>query len=92
MVRESLLYSREIAKRMAWGYIPQGAYMPNWMPTTEGENFELTPSLEPMAEHRKEMIVFGGLTCDKGRANEYRRARWTFLAQHNPLKALNTVE
>ena len=80
-----------IPKRMGWVYIPQGAYMPNWMPTTEGENFELTPSLAPMAEHRKEMIVFGGLTCDKGRANgdgggDHARAGGAFLTGAQPKK------
>ena len=78
-------------KRMAWVYIPQGAYMPAWMPTTEGEDFELTPSLKPMAEHRKEMIVFGGLTCDKGRANgdgggDHARAGGAFLTGAQPKK------
>ena len=80
-----------LPKRMAWVYIPQGAYMPNWMPTTEGEDFELTPSLQPMAEHRKEMIVFGGLTCDKGRANgdgggDHARAGGAFLTGAQPKK------
>ena len=80
-----------LPKRMAWVYIPQGAYMPNWMPTTEGENFELTSSLQPMAEHRKEMIVFGGLTCDKGRANgdgggDHARAGGAFLTGAQPKK------
>jgi hypothetical protein len=71
-------------RRMAFLYIPQGAYMPYWMPTKEGADYELTPCLEPMAEHRKDMIVFGGLTCDKGRANgdgagDHARASGSFL-------------
>ncbi len=78
-------------KRMAWVYIPQGAYMQNWMPTTEGADFELTPSLKPMAEHRSEMLVFGGLTCDKGRANgdgagDHARAGGAFLTGAQPKK------
>ena len=78
-------------KRMAWVYIPQGAYMPHWMPTTEGANFELMPCLEPMAEHRMEMLVFGGLTCDKGRANgdgggDHARAGGAFLTGAQPKK------
>ena len=78
-------------KRMAWVYIPQGAYMPAWMPTTEGPDFELTPSLQPMADHRNEMLVFGGLTCDKGRANgdgagDHARAGGAFLTGAQPKK------
>ena len=71
-------------RRMAFLYVPNGAYMPYWMPKTEGPDFELTPCLAPMAEHRKDMIVFGGLTCDKGRANgdgagDHARAGGAFL-------------
>jgi hypothetical protein len=71
-------------KRMAFLYVPCGAYMPYWMPQTPGANFELTPCLAPMAAHRNEMIVFGGLTCDKGRANgdgagDHARASGAFL-------------
>jgi hypothetical protein len=78
-------------KRMAWVYIPQGAYMPYWMPTTEGKDFELTPCLEPMARHRDDMVVFGGLTCDKGRANgdgggDHARAGGAFLTGAQPKK------
>ena len=69
---------------MAFIYTPNGAYMPYWMPKTEGADFELTPCLEPMAEHRKDMIVFGGLTCDKARPNgdgagDHARASGSFL-------------
>ena len=71
-------------RRMAFLYVPQGAYMPYWMPTKEGADYDLTPCLEPMAEHRKDMLVFGGLTCDKARANgdgggDHARAGGSFL-------------
>ena len=49
-------------RRVAFIYTPNGAYMPYWMPTKEGADFDLPACLEPMAEHRKDMIVFGGLT------------------------------
>jgi hypothetical protein len=71
-------------RRVAFIYSPNGAYMPYWMPKTEGADFELTPNLEPMAEYRKDMIVFGGLTCDKARPNgdgagDHARASGSFL-------------
>src|SRR4051812_4046779 len=71
-------------RRMAFLYTPNGAYMQYWMPTTEGTGYKLTPCLEPMAEHRQDMIVFGGLTCDKSRANgdgagDHARASGAFL-------------
>jgi hypothetical protein len=78
-------------RRMAFLYVPNGAYMPYWMPAKEGTNFDLTPCLEPMAAHRKEMIVFGGLTCDKARANgdgagDHARAGGAFLTGAQPKK------
>jgi hypothetical protein len=65
--------------------------MPYWMPKTEGPDFELTPCLAPMAEHRKDMIVFGGLTCDKARPNgdgagDHARASGAFLTGAQPKK------
>ena len=78
-------------KRMAWVYIPQGTYMPYWMPKTEGTDFELMDILQPMAEHRKDMIMFGGLTCDKARAHgdgggDHARAGGAFLTGAQPKK------
>ena len=78
-------------RRMAFLYIPQGAYMQYWMPKTPGADYEMTPVLEPMAEHRDDMIVFGGLTCDKARANgdgggDHARAGGAFLTGAQPKK------
>jgi hypothetical protein len=78
-------------RRMAFLYIPNGAYMPYWMPKTEGPQFELTPCLQPMAEHRQDMIVFSGLTCDKARPNgdgagDHARASGAFLTGAQPRK------
>lgn len=78
-------------RRMAFLYVPNGAYMPYWMPKQEGADYELTPCLEPMAEHRNDMIVFGGLTCDKARANgdgagDHARAGGAFLTGAQPKK------
>ena len=54
-------------------------------------DYKMTPCLEPMAEHRKDMIVFGGLTCDKARANgdgggDHARAGGAFLTGAQPKK------
>jgi hypothetical protein len=78
-------------KRMAWVYIPQGAYMPYWMPTTEGADFELMDCVKPIAEHKQDIIMFGGLTCDKARANgdgagDHARAGGAFLTGAQPRK------
>jgi hypothetical protein len=79
-------------RRMAWFYIPQGAYMPYWMPKTEdGPNYELSDCLQPIAEHRKDLIIFGGMTCDKARPNgdgggDHARAGGAFLTGAQPRK------
>jgi Protein of unknown function (DUF1552) len=78
-------------RRMAYLYVPNGAYMPYWWPKTEGTKFELTPCLAPMAEHRNDMLVLGGLTCDKARANgdgagDHARAGGAFLTGAQPKK------
>jgi hypothetical protein len=78
-------------RRMAFIFFPLGAWMPYWMPTGQGPDYEMTPCLEPMAEHRKDMIVFGGLACDKANANgdgggDHARAGGAFLTGAQPRK------
>jgi hypothetical protein len=78
-------------RRMAFIMFPLGAWMPYWMPTGEGPDYALTPCLEPLAEHRKEMIVFGNLACDKANANgdgggDHARAGGAFLTGAQPKK------
>src|SRR5262245_2175103 len=56
-------------KRMAVLYFPNGALPEYWKPTTPGTDFELPRFLKPLAAHRSEMLVLGGLDCDKAYAN-----------------------
>src|SRR5688572_3035128 len=79
--------------RMAWVYIPQGAYMPYWMPKAEKTtaDYELSECLQPMAEHKKDMMILGGLACDKARSNgdgggDHARAGGAFLTGAQPKK------
>ncbi|HUR60206.1 MAG TPA: DUF1552 domain-containing protein [Opitutaceae bacterium] len=79
--------------RMAWVYIPQGAYMPYWMPKAEKTtaDYELSECLQPMAEHKKDIMILGGLACDKARANgdgggDHARAGGAFLTGAQPKK------
>jgi hypothetical protein len=78
-------------RRMAFIMFPLGAYMPFWMPAGEGPDYTMTPCLEPLAEYRKDMIVFGGLACDKANANgdgggDHARAGGAFLTGAQPKK------
>jgi Protein of unknown function (DUF1552) len=71
-------------RRMAFIYVPNGAHMPDWTPTSEGLDFELPSILQPMASFRQDLLVLSGLTCDKARANgdgggDHARASSAFL-------------
>jgi hypothetical protein len=71
-------------KRMAFVYVPNGAIMADWTPTTVGTDFKLPPILEPLQPFQKDLLVLSGLAQDKARANgdgggDHARASATFL-------------
>ncbi len=47
--------------RMAFLYMPNGAYPETWTPKQQGRDFKLTPSLEPLAKLRSEVCVLSNL-------------------------------
>lgn len=47
--------------RMACLYFPNGVWRPSWFPEKTGSEYEITPSLQPLAHHRENMLVFSGL-------------------------------
>ncbi len=49
------------AQRFQTFYVPNGMAMPFWTPKGEGADFALSPILEPLADHRRQMIVLSGL-------------------------------
>lgn len=55
--------------RMACLFFANGAIMDKWKPTGEGKDYVLSPTLEPLADIRSDMIVFTGLTQHHARAN-----------------------
>jgi hypothetical protein len=69
---------------MAFIYVPNGVHMQDWTPTREGTDYELPSILAPLAEHKNDLLVMSGLTCDKGRPNgdgagDHARASAAFL-------------
>jgi hypothetical protein len=71
-------------RRMAFFYVPNGVMMPDWTPTSEGKDFTLPGTLEPLAPFKDQLLVMSGLTCDKARANgdgpgDHARAMSAFL-------------
>src|ERR1051325_5834652 len=42
-------------------YVPNGMAMEYWSPKGEGEAFELSPILEPLAPYKSQMLVLSGI-------------------------------
>ena len=53
--------------RMGFVYVPLGVMLNKWTPSTEGANFEMTPTLAPLAPFKDQLLVLSGL--DQKRAN-----------------------
>jgi len=71
-------------KRMAFVYIPNGANMADWTPSTLGTDFELPLILQPLKAVQEDLLVVSGLAHDKARPNgdgagDHARASATFL-------------
>src|SRR5215468_5098193 len=60
---------RTFPRRMAFVYVPNGVNVWQWTPTGTGKDFQLSNVLEPLAPFKSDLLVLGGLTCDKARPN-----------------------
>jgi len=47
--------------RLSVVYVPNGIIMKNWTPATEGANFQIPPTLEPVAAFQDQMLLVTGL-------------------------------
>ena len=45
-------------------YVPNGMAMDYWLPKKIGPDFEMTPILQPLAEHREKMLILSGLNAN----------------------------
>ncbi|MGL4555743.1 MAG: DUF1552 domain-containing protein [Gemmataceae bacterium] len=78
-------------RRMAFLYVPNGIMMEDWTPAEAGPLTKLTPTLEPLAAFRDDLLVLSGLTADKARPNgdgpgDHARAMSAFLTGSQPVK------
>lgn len=78
-------------KRVAFLFVPNGMNMNLWRPEGVGGDYQLSPTLQPLADHKGYFSVLSGLTHDKGRANgdgagDHARAVATFLTGAQPHK------
>ncbi len=47
--------------RLGYIYLPVGRIMENWTPKKDGYDYEMTPTLAPLADFREDMLVLSGL-------------------------------
>jgi hypothetical protein len=50
--------------RFVWTYVPNGTLMENWFPVGEGNDFQLSPVLKPLAPFKDKLVVARGLTSN----------------------------
>ena len=48
--------------RMAFFFVPNGVNMPKWRPAKAGANYQLSPTLAPLASLKNDFMVLSGLT------------------------------
>lgn len=77
--------------RMLFIMVPNGVLVPRWTPRGEGADFELSPTLEPLAKHRESLLVLSGLAVDGARPHgdgpgDHARAGASFLTCAHPRK------
>ena len=78
-------------RRMACLFVPNGVHMADWRPATDGFGFKLPYILQPLAPVQDDLVVFSGLTHDKGRGNgdgpgDHARSASVFLTGAQPRK------
>jgi hypothetical protein len=82
--------------RLGVVYIPNGMYMQNWTPETEGTGFEFSPILKPLEPFREQLLVMSGLNSTPPRDNAgvnsglHARASTRFLTHVMPRRTLDS--
>jgi hypothetical protein len=77
--------------RMAFMSFPNGAIMDSWRPKGIGKDFQLPPTLEPLAALKSELNIISGLAQDNGRAKgdgpgDHARSAASLLTGAHPVK------
>jgi hypothetical protein len=63
-------------------YIPNGVHIPNWYPETEGADYKMSPTLEPLAQHQKDFLILNNLALEPAthdRGGDHAKAMSCFL-------------
>src|SRR6266853_6517240 len=77
--------------RMAFLYVPNGVNVARWKPIGEGPNYQLGPTMAPLAELKQHFQVFSGFEHRLGWSNgdgggDHARANATILTGARPKK------
>ncbi len=77
--------------RLAWVFFPNGTNPAKWQPKTLGTDWEVTPSLESLREHKKDVSVLTGLAQVNARSlgdgpGDHARSAAAFLTGAHPVK------
>jgi len=78
-------------KRMAFVFVPNGVIVPDWTVKGEGTDWQLSPTLEPLAKVKDRVCVVDGLMQDNARAKgdgpgDHARSSAAFLTGAHPVK------
>lgn len=85
-----------LPRRVAFLFFPNGAIMPDWTPSGEGTNYELSKTLSPLAPVKDQLLVLSGLAHDKARSNgdgagDHARSCAAFLTGSQPKKTSGDI-
>jgi len=77
--------------RMAMFFLPNGMNMQKWKPGGDGTDWELPPTLEPLAPVKQDLTVISGLALDAAKAHgdgagDHARSAAAFLTGAHPHK------
>jgi hypothetical protein len=76
--------------RLGCFYVPHGATMYKWTPSTEGRNFEMSESLSPLEQYREKLTVISNLCHQAAKGAdagaEHARSAAIFLTGGQPQK------
>ncbi|QDU88560.1 hypothetical protein Pla175_19380 [Pirellulimonas nuda] len=77
-------------QRFVWVYIPNGVAQDAWHPTRDGRDWEMTRSLEPLAEFRDDINIYTGLDREfRGGTGVHAQAGCCWLTSSPPTEALD---
>lgn len=79
------------ALRVGFVYLPNGIIREQWLPASDGTNFEMTPVLSQWEKVRDQMLVLSGLDGGKEFVGGHVRGSSMWLTGAEPKKSMNEV-